>query len=73
MGKLRLVTGIVIAVIVAVAFTTGAGAARKTGCPSGEWTGSDASAGGRSHLADTAGSIAVVGSRGLPRHCLGAR
>jgi len=38
MGKLRLVTGIVIAVIVAVAFTTGAGAARKTECPSGEWT-----------------------------------
>jgi len=37
MGKLRLVTGIVIAVIVAVAFTTGAGAAQKTGCPSGEW------------------------------------
>ena len=34
MGKLQLVTGIVIAVIVAVAFTTGAGAARKTECPS---------------------------------------
>ena len=37
MGKLRLVTGLMVAVVVAVAWTSGAGAAQKTGCPSGEW------------------------------------